>query len=237
MLRAPETVRDRPAAILFDLDGTLVDSAPALLRGLNEFALRRGGNPVAEKDVRRWISLGGSEMIKGALGPKVGDPQADLDEFRAILRAQKGDTSDLYPGVVAVLQALRRAGHKIALCTNKREDIAIPLIADIGISPLIDAVAGGANGHRLKPDRFLVDLALERLGYSGTDVVFVGDSEVDAETASGAGLPFVLVSFGYPVGDIDAIACAARIDDFSELPRRIDEILLGDFPSSSKAKA
>jgi phosphoglycolate phosphatase len=213
------------AAILFDLDGTLVDSAPSLSRGLNTFVARRGGTPPAEKNVRRWISLGGGEMIKGALGDKTADPVADLDEFRAILRAQRGSPTDLYPGVLPALADLRRQGHKIALCTNKREDIALPLIADLGIAALIDAIAGGAEGHRLKPDRFLVDLALQRLDFRGDDVIFVGDSEVDADTAAGAGIPFILVTFGYPVGDIDKIACASRIDAFSELPRQVGEIL------------
>ncbi len=216
---------ERSAAILFDLDGTLVDSAPSLTRGLNTFIRRRGGTPVAEKDVRRWISLGGGEMIKGALGDKGGDPVTDLNEFRAILRSQKGDPADLYPGVVKALQNLHSDGHKIALCTNKREDIAYPLIADLGIAPLIDAVAGGANGHRLKPDRFLVDLALKRLIYGGKEIIFVGDSEVDAATAVNAGVPFVLVSFGYPVGRLEDMAYAARIDHFDALRQVVCRIL------------
>lgn len=212
-------------AILFDLDGTLIDSAPSLTRGLNTFVQRRGGGAVSDVDVRRWISLGGEAMIRGALGDKAGPPETDITEFRSILREQKGDPSDLFPGVVETLRALRVRGYKIALCTNKREDIAIPLIHDLGIHDLVDAVAGGAPGHQLKPSRFLLDLALKELGYHGPHVVFVGDSEVDAETAARAGVPFILVSFGYPVGDINTIVCQKRIDHFSDLPDAIEKVL------------
>lgn len=212
-------------AILFDLDGTLIDSAPSLTRGLNVFVQRRGGAPVSDAEVRSWISLGGETMIRGALGDKAGNPETDIAEFRSILREQKGNPSDLFPGVAAALRALRQQGYKIALCTNKREDIANPLIRDLGIDHLIDGVAGGAPGHTLKPSRFLADLALERIGYQGGAIVFVGDSEVDAETAAVAGFPFILVSFGYPVGDINAIVCQKKIDRFSDLPDAVENVL------------
>jgi len=209
--------RNSAGAILFDLDGTLVDSAPAMTRGLNEMTRRRGTPPVEVASVRQWVSLGGEAMLRGALGPKV-DPLVDLDEFRDILRCQTGDPADLYPGVPDALTALKQEGYRIAVCTNKREDIAVPYAADLSIAAHLDAIVGGAPGRRLKPDPLLAHMALERLGAGAHEAIFVGDSEIDAETALAAGLRFALVTFGYPHGDIDGIPADARLDGFDALP-------------------
>ncbi|WP_373121618.1 HAD family hydrolase [Mycobacterium marinum] len=213
----PDLSPNSTRAILFDLDGTLVDSAPAMMRGLNEMARRRGAPPVEVASVRRWVSLGGQAMLRGALGVQA-DPLGDLDEFRDILRRQSADPADLYPGVPAMLAALKQDGYSIAICTNKREDIAVPYAAGLGIAANFDAIVGGAPGRELKPDPQLARMALERLRANAHEAILVGDSEIDADTAIAAGLRFVLVTFGYPHGDIDAIPADARIDGFDELP-------------------
>lgn len=206
----------RPGAILFDLDGTVVDSAPAMTRALNEMTRRRGAPAVDVASVRNWVSLGGEAMLRGALGDTA-DPLGDLDEFRDILRGQTADPADLYPGVPEMLAALKNTGYRIGVCTNKREDIAVPYVAGLGIASYLDVVVGGAPGRRLKPDPELCHLTLQRLDVSAHDAIFVGDSEIDAETALAVGLPFVLVTFGYPHGDLGAIAADVRLDDFEGL--------------------
>jgi len=204
-------------AILFDLDGTLVDSAPAMTRGLNEMTRRRGAPPVDVASVRRWVSVGGEAMLRHALGAQP-DPVGDLEEFRDILRGQTADPADLYPGVTAMLADLKQQSYRIAVCTNKREDIAVPYVAGLGIGSHLDCVVGGAPGRRLKPDPELARMALERLRVGARETIFVGDSEIDAETALAAGFPFVLVTFGYPHGDVAAIPADARLDGFDALP-------------------
>ena len=223
----PSLNPDSAGAILFDLDGTLVDSAPAMTRGLNEMTRRRGAPPVDVASVRRWVSLGGEAMLRGALGFQA-DPLGDLDEFRDILRGQTADPADLYPGVAAILAALKQQGYRIAVCTNKREDIAVPYVVGLGIDSHLDAIVGGASGRRLKPDPELCHLALERLGARARQAIFVGDSEIDAETALAAGLRFVLVTFGYPHGDIDSITAEARLDDFAALLSIADAMFAGE---------
>ena len=213
----PSPNPDSVGAILFDLDGTLVDSAPAMTRGLNEMTSRRGVPAVEVSSVRRWVSLGGEAMLRGALGAN-SDPLSDLEELRDILRGQAADPADLYPGVPGMLTALKQEGYRIAVCTNKREDIAVPYVAGLGITAHLDAVVGGASGRRLKPDPELCHLALERLDARAHQAIFVGDSEIDAETALAAGIAFVLVTFGYPHGDITLIKADARLDGFDALP-------------------
>ncbi|WRO41546.1 HAD-IA family hydrolase [Mycobacterium canetti] len=162
-------------------------------------------------------------MLRGALGAKA-DPLGDLDEFRDILRGQTADAADLYPGVPAMLAALKQQGYLIGVCTNKREDIAIPYAAGLGIADHLDAIVGGAAGRQLKPDPMLAQLVLERLGVGAHQAIFVGDSEIDADTALAAGLRFVLVTFGYPYGDIAAIPADARLDCFEALPSLAGEM-------------
>lgn len=211
------------AAVLFDLDGTLVDSAPSLTRGLNEIARRRGTADVEIVDVRRWISLGGETMLRGALGDRV-NMDCDLDEFRDILRSQTADPSDLFPGVVETLRQLKAKGIATAICTNKREDIAVPYADGLGIARYFDAIVGGAPGRKLKPDPSIVELTLQRLGSNCPKAIFVGDSEVDAATAFAANMPFVLVEFGYPTGPLSSIACTRRISRFDDLVAAVGEM-------------
>ena len=192
-----------------------------MTRGLNEMTRRRGAPPVEVASVRRWVSLGGEAMLRGALGAQA-DPLGDLDELRDILRGQTADPADLYPGVPAMLAALKQRGYRIAVCTNKREDIAVPYAAGLGIAAHLDAIVGGAPGRHLKPDPLLAHMALERVGACAHEAIFVGDSEIDAETALAAGLRFVLVTFGYPLGDIAAISADARLDGFDALPSLVD---------------
>ncbi|UGT93991.1 HAD-IA family hydrolase [Mycobacterium ostraviense] len=188
-----------------------------MTRGLNEMARRRGAPPVEIASVRRWVSLGGEAMLRGAFGMQT-DPIGDLDQFRDILRRQRADPTDLYPGVHAMLTALRKRGYRTAICTNKREEIAVAYVAGLGIAAYFDVIVGGAPGRELKPDPLLAHMALKQLGAQADEAILVGDSEIDADTAIAAGLRFVLVTFGYPHGNIDAIPADARLNSFDALP-------------------
>ena len=207
-----------PHAIIFDLDGTLIDSAVQIAAAINRLRARRGGAPIAASHARGWISLGAAQLVASGLGALADEPVGDLAEFRAIYGALAPDPSDLYPHVPETLRALRNAGHRMAICTNKPEGLARRLIEGVGLAACFDGLVGARPGLPSKPHPAPVREALALLGATAATAVYVGDSEVDAEAAAAAGLPFILATFGYAIGDPSAIARAAQFDDFRDLP-------------------
>ncbi|GAA0542135.1 HAD family hydrolase [Rhizomicrobium palustre] len=188
-------------------------------------ARERGVPEVAVTEVRKWVSLGGENMLRGTFGEDIANLEQELDTLREILRGQKADPSDLFPGVIDALKTLKENGLYTAICTNKRENIAVPLASGLGIAPHLDAIVGGAVGRLLKPDPSIVELTMSRLPVKPDRAAFVGDSEVDAETAAATGLPFILVNFGYPLGEIEDIPRGAMIEHFDELCPAICKLL------------
>lgn len=207
-----------PRAVVFDLDGTLIDSAVTATAILNRMLAKRGLPPTRKELARNWVSLGAAGLIANAFGDAAGDLNAAIAEFRALYRELPPDPAELFPHVPEMLAALTKQGIRIGICTNKPEDLARHVVKGVGIETSFQALVGGGAGFPAKPDPMMLFETLKRLGVDAADAVYVGDSEIDAETAAAAGLPFFLVSFGYAIGDAAAIACAARIDDFRDLP-------------------
>lgn len=207
-----------------DLDGTLVDSAPAITRALNQLLLRRGGAAVRTDDVRRWVSLGASQLVSNALGPAATSASTDVAEFRHIYGAQAVDLADLYPGAAETLARLVDAGARIGICTNKPHALAVGLVREMGLSVYIAQIVGGSESLRPKPHPDMLWLTLERMGAKRDDSIFVGDSEVDAATADAVGIPFVLVNFGYAIGDRRAIKCLAAVNRLCEIPKVLETL-------------
>ena len=205
-------------AAVFDLDGTLVDSAVAIAAALNVVRTERGASPLHADAVRPLVSRGAAHLVREVLAETAGDPVEDLAAFRRVYGAVPVDRNDLYPGAEAALQALARDGWTLGVCTNKPQRLTERLLDGMGLAPLFAAVVGGDAVEHCKPHPDHVFAILERLAAAPHEAVYVGDSEVDAEAAQAAGVPLVLVSFGYSLGPASEIACAARIDSFAELP-------------------
>ena len=212
----PSHNQSSTGAILFDLDGTLVDSAPAMTRALNEMTRRRGAPAVDIASVRRWVSLGGEAMLRGALGVTA-DPLSDLEEFRHILRGQTADPADLYPGVPGMLAALKQEGYCIAVCTNKRESLSRRLLQELELEGYFSAIAGRDTFPVAKPDPGHLTGTIRLAGGEPSRAVMVGDSDVDVRTAKAASVPVVLVSFGYAGPPVSVAPPEAVIDHFDEL--------------------
>lgn len=214
-------------ALLFDLDGTLVDSARDIAAVLSAIRAERGGAAVPVATVRTLVSLGAETLVRHALGEVAGDPQADLATFRTRLRAAPSDPAIVYPGVPAALAALAAAGWRMAVVTNKPEALAVALLATHGLDRHFAAVVGGDTAARAKPDPAPLHHALARLGAGAETALFVGDSDVDAAAARALAIPLLVYRGGYGVEAIAQEEAAGWFDDFSALPALVAAVRRG----------
>jgi phosphoglycolate phosphatase len=213
----------RPA-ILFDLDGTLVDSAADITRALSAIREGRGAGPIAAEDVRPLVSQGAATVVALGLGPAAGEPARDLAEFREALRGLPIDPSIIYPEVIDALEMLAAAGHPMAVVTNKPEGLARVLLEGLNLSRFFAAIVGGDTAPMPKPDPAPIFLALDLLGAGSPGAMLIGDSPVDAGAARAAGLPFLLYEAGYDPQGCKVTNVAGRFSRFGALPALVASI-------------
>ncbi len=224
--RAARAPAQAPRAVFFDLDGTLVDSAPDLAGALDS-ALHAAGLPVVEvRDVRPWVGGGAALLVRRGLRHALGgeEPRADLQEsvLEAFLNAYERDICRLsccYPGAAASLEVLARAGLRLACVTNKRARFTGKLLRALGLFERFDIVVSGDTTECFKPDPEPLLYAARALGLAPADCLMVGDSENDIRAARAAGIPLLWFPHGYHHGPEPS---AAEIDGilpcFKELP-------------------
>jgi phosphoglycolate phosphatase len=188
-------------AILFDLDGTLVDSAGAITSALNSLRVDRGASPVNIDRVRPLISLGAEDLVRQGLGEVAQNLETDLKSFRQRLAGIDSHTSDIYPGVTELLDGLRNAGAALAVVTNKPEGLSRKLLHDLNLSQHFGAIVGGDTAPWPKPHPAPLLAALAILACSAEEAAFVGDSMVDAKAAAALSLPFYFFMGGYSGGN------------------------------------
>lgn len=211
-------------AVIFDLDGTLVDSAPDLLAAMNLLLRERGVEPLDLATLRSFVGNGVPTLVQRAFAARGlpcegAERLAAVQTFHAHYDADPTAHAQLYPGVRGVLDRLSREGTPMGLCTNKYEKGAQLVLEGLGLAPYFGAVIGGDTLPVLKPDPAPLRLCAERLGVAPEAVIYIGDSEVDAATAQAAGVEFWLFTGGYrrtPAADIPA---AWRFDAFADLGR------------------
>jgi phosphoglycolate phosphatase len=167
--------------------------------------------------VRALVSRGAAELVKTCFGRSATDSKSDLEAFRSVYCTLVPSEEHLYPGARSMLQSLHAAGCKLAICTNKPQKLTEGMLAALGFAPLFGAVVGGDVCSRPKPDPAHIRDVLSILGLSASEAAYVGDSEVDGEAAAAAKIPFILVRFGYAIGNVEDIACSAIIDHFDQL--------------------
>jgi phosphoglycolate phosphatase len=210
-----------PSLIVFDLDGTLIDSAADLAAGVNAMLADFGCEPLPVGEVRRMIGDGVAMLVARALAAR-DCPQADAARAAGIfMRHYESDATSLttaYPGAVQALRALRAADIPLAVCTNKPACITAGILDALGLAGYFTRVIGGDSLPYRKPDPRVLLTLLEAFGTSAESSLLVGDSEVDAATAGAAGVPFVLMKHGYRRGPAEAIRCIAALDSLEELP-------------------
>jgi phosphoglycolate phosphatase len=205
------------ARIVFDLDGTLVDSAPTMAATGNALLAELGRAPVTRETIKGFVGHGMRALVERLLQHTGGVPGGAVEphhaRFRAIYDADPVTGTEPYRGVAAALDRLAAAGHGLAVCTQKPTAPALRIVRELGLMPPIAVLTGGDSIGILKPDPRMVWHAADRLAPG--PVVLVGDSAVDAETAAAAGVPFLLHAAGYRRGEVPA---RAAFRDFAELP-------------------
>lgn len=213
--------------IVFDLDGTLVDTAGDLAASLNHALGQLGRPPVAPESVRQMVGMGARRLLERGLAAS-GETtpalvEAGVPHFMAHYGANIAVHSQPFDGVEAALDALTDQGHRLAICTNKPEALARQLIAALGWQGRFHALSGADTWAWKKPDpRHLTDtVALA----GGTRALFVGDSATDAATAKAAGVPLVLVTFGYSEVPVDGLGADRLIDHFDALAPAVASLM------------
>ena len=225
----------RPATtrpiVVFDLDGTLVDTAPDLLDSLNHCLGHAGLTAAEPTELRRFVGMGGRVMIERAFASqnRVLTPDR-LDALQAVFldhyAGNMPGRSLPYPGVVAALDRLEEAGYIAAVCTNKYERLSTALIGSLDLAPRFRAVCGADTFAFRKPDpRHLIE-TIRRAGGDPAKALMVGDSRTDIDTAKAAGIPVVAVDFGYTDRHVREFSPSRIISHFDELTVAMAEELL-----------
>jgi phosphoglycolate phosphatase len=214
-------VKQYPSTIVFDLDGTLVDTAPDLTSALNHALGVLGRPPVPADDVRHMVGHGARKLLERGLAASGPVSQALIEAgvpaFLDYYWQHIADGSQPFPGVEAALDRLAGAGCKLAVCTNKPVALAQALIAALGWTARFEAVLGFDSVPLPKPDPGHVWATIEAAGGDVEDAAFVGDSMTDVAAARAAGVPVVVVSFGFSDRPPAALGADAVIDHYDAL--------------------
>ena len=210
-------------AVVWDLDGTLVDSAADIAASLNRLLAEEGLPPLDGNRIRGMIGEGVRTLIRrGLAAHEVTSKEGSLDElverFLVIYAEVATESTRLFAGARKALDMLSEAGLRQGICTNKPEAITRQVLASLGIAGFFDMVVGGDTLPRNKPDPLPLQTVLTGLDALPEQALMVGDSAVDALTARAAGVAVVLVTFGYGPMPGHPHEADYLINDFADLP-------------------
>ncbi|WP_324997443.1 HAD-IA family hydrolase [Salinisphaera sp.] len=207
--------------MLFDLDGTLIHTAPDLVGALNDMRREDGHDPLSVEALAPYCSYGGRGLLGRGYGLTPDDPgyREAYDRFIAAYRGRMTQNSRPYDGIRELVARLGTAGRAWGVVTNKVEALAVPLIEFTAFDPAPDAVIGGDTAGVSKPDPAPILLACERMGVDPANCVYVGDSDRDIVAGRAAEMPTIAAGYGYiPVDDdIAAWRADAVVDTPAEL--------------------
>lgn len=216
--------------IIFDLDGTLVDTAPDLLATLNFILEREGHDLITLDDTRNMVGQGARALLDEGFrksGTALGDQELDrlMQDFITYYSAHIADHSVPFEGIVDLIKEYKSAGAKIGVCTNKLEGLSRLLLKALELDGLMDCLVGRDTTAAAKPDPLPLREAVRLAGGTMARAIYIGDSITDVLTARAAEVPIVLVSFGYTLTPASELGGDVLIDHFSELTDAIEEVM------------
>lgn len=214
--------------MIFDLDGTLVDSAADLAHAVNAMLGELGREPLTVGEVRSMVGDGMAKLVARALAARQcerADPAAAEHSFLRHYEAEPVRATVVYSGVRPALELLRENAVALAVCTNKPAHLAEAVLEKLRLAQYFARTWGGDSLPFRKPDPRMLGTILREFDVAPEAALMVGDSEVDALAAQAAGVPMVLMKHGYRRGPAESIPCLAAIDDFSQLAA-----VVGPFP-------
>ena len=211
-------------AVLFDLDGTLADTAPDLAYALNRMRVSRRLPELPASATRAYTSMGARGLLGVGLDVTPAHPDYDAmrEEFLAIYADNLCRESRLFPGMAELLDELERRGLRWGVVTNKAERYTHPLLKLLGVDHRAACVIGGDTTGKTKPDPAPLFAATERMGIAAVHCIYVGDDRRDVEAGRAAGMKTIVAKFGYLHGnDPETWAADAMIDTPEELLRHL----------------
>jgi phosphoglycolate phosphatase len=216
--------------VVFDLDGTLVDTAPDLIATLNTILAREGVPALPYAEARTLIGGGAKALLERGLavrGQRALQTAVDrlFADFLAHYAEHIADRSKPFPGVERALDDLADAGVVLAVCTNKLEGLSIKLLRALGLAERFRAICGQDTFGVQKPDPTVLSRTIKAAGGDGDRAVMVGDSATDVLTARAAGVPIVAVNFGYSERPIEEFRPDRIIGHFNELTPTVAEFI------------
>lgn len=205
-------------SIVWDLDGTLIHSAPDLQAAANKMLAEYDLGPIDLPTIESFIGNGVPKLVERCLRVH-GKPLTDeaVDKMRGYYDADPTTLTKPYPGVVECLKALKANGNKMCMCTNKPKAPAMTILENLGLAEFFDVVVGGDTYAHHKPHPEPLLGCVSQMGVEIADCVYVGDSETDALTASNGNMTFALFSGGYRKTPVQELKHDFLFDDFAKL--------------------
>ncbi|MGC2528819.1 MAG: HAD-IA family hydrolase [Candidatus Acidiferrum sp.] len=209
-------------ALIFDLDGTLIDSKKDLIHSVNAMLRELGRRELAEETISGYIGHGAPRLVARALGESCSEEerQRALEFFLRYYETHKMDTTRAYPEVAETLEKLR--DMPMAVLTNKPVRISVRILDAMGLSKYFRAIYGGNSFETKKPDPLGAKTILRELRAEAREALLVGDSEVDVQTARNVGMLAAAVNYGFGVHDRGAFPADIYLNSFSELASLLD---------------